>query len=116
MALLLERKSGMGLVTLSGSLDAAAVESFSRQTVAWIEAQDDLRQVVVDLGDVGFMDSAGLGALVGILKRLASRGGDLRLARPRPSVKLVLEITRANKIFGIFATVAEALAPAPAHP
>jgi anti-anti-sigma factor len=116
MELLLEQKNGIGLVTLSGSLDAAAVEAFRLQTAAWIESQDGLKQVVVDLGTVSFMDSAGLGALVGMLKRMASRGGDVRLAQPPPGVKLVLEVTRANRIFSIFATVAEALAPAPTHP
>ncbi len=112
MALLLEQKNGVGLVTLSGALDASVVECFGRQTAAWLETQADLKQVVVDLGEVAFMDSAGLGSLVGLLKRLASRGGDVRLVRPRPSVKLVLEITRANKLFAIFPTVAAALMPA----
>ena len=116
MALLLEKMNGLGLVTLTGSLDASVVASFSPQTAAWLESQPELKQVVVDLGEVTFMDSAGLGALVGLLKRLAGRGGDLRLARPRPGVKLVLEITRANKIFALFATLDEALAPAPAKP
>lgn len=116
MALLLEKKNGMGLVTLSGSLDASAAESFGQQTAAWFESQPEIQQVVVDLGDVAFMDSAGLGALIGMRKRLASRGGDLRLARPCPSVKLVLEITRANKIFPISATLGEALAPSVAGP
>jgi anti-sigma B factor antagonist len=115
MALLLENKNGVGLVTLSGSLDASAVESLRHQSIVWFESQPDLKQVVVDLGEVGFMDSTGLGALIGMLKRVALRGGDLRLARPRPNVKLVLEITRANKIFAIFATVAEALAAPAVH-
>jgi anti-sigma B factor antagonist len=109
MALLLELKNGMGLVTLSGSLDAAAVASFSQQTTAWLESQPEVTRLVVDLGEVAFVDSAGLGALVGVLRRLTARGGDVRLARPRPSVKLVLEITRANKIFAIFASLTEAL-------
>jgi anti-sigma B factor antagonist len=116
MALLLEKKNGLGLITLSGSLDASVVESFSRQSAAWLESDPDLTQVVVDLGEVAFMDSAGLGALIGMLRRLAGRGGDLRLARPRPSVRLVLEITRATKIFAVFPSLGEALAPSAATP
>jgi len=111
MALLLENKQGVGLVTLSGSLDASNAETFRQQTGSWLEATPLLKRVVVDLGEVNFMDSAGLGTLIGLHKRVAVRDGHLRLARPRPNVKLVLEITRANKIFPICTTVAEALEP-----
>jgi anti-sigma B factor antagonist len=113
MALILEIKQSVGVVIPSGSLDASAVESLRSQVTAWWDAHPELKQIVVDLGAVGFMDSSGLGALIGMLKRVAARGGDVKLARPRPSVKLVLEITRANKIFTICGTMEEALAPAP---
>ncbi len=109
MALLLENKQGVGLVTLSGALDASNAETFRQQTAAWLEAAPLLKQVVVDFGEVTFMDSAGLGTLIGLLKRVNDREGHLRLARLRPNVKLVLDITRANKIFTLFATMAEAL-------
>ena len=63
-------------------------------------------------GQQSSKDRSGLGSLIGVLKRAAARGGDVKLARPRPSVKLVLEITRANKIFNLCPTVEEALAAA----
>lgn len=112
MALLLEIKGNIGVIIPSGSLDATAVESVRTQVTAWWDAHPELKSIVVDLAGVGFMDSSGLGALIGIVKRTAARGGDVTLARPKPSVKLVLEITRANKIFTICATMEEALAPA----
>ncbi len=85
-----------------------------RQASAWFESQPNLNQVVVDLGAVTFMDSTGMGALIGMRKWVAARNGALRLARPRPNVKLVLEITRANKTCSIFTTLEEAPAPAAA--
>jgi anti-anti-sigma factor len=109
MSLLLENKEGVGLVTLSGTLDASNAETFRQQTGTWLDASPLIKQVVVDLGEVTFMDSAGLGTLIGLRKLTAARDGHLRLARLRPNVKLVLDITRANKIFPTFATVAEAL-------
>lgn len=117
MALLLENKNGTGLLVPSGSLDASSVESVRSQVNTWWQAQPTLKNIVVDLGQVGFLDSTGLGALIGLVKRAAERGGEVRLARPASSVKLVLEITRANKIFAICASLEEALAgavPAPA--
>ncbi len=68
-----------------------------------------MKQVVVDLGGVNFMDSSGLGALIATFKRVAERGGDMNLARPQPSVKMVLEITRTNRILRLCGSVEEAL-------
>jgi anti-sigma B factor antagonist len=109
MSLVLENKEGVGRITLSGALDASTAETFRQQTGTWLDSLPLLKQIVVDLGAVNFMDSAGLGTLIGLRKQVASRDGDLRLARLRPNVKLVLEITRANKIFTLFETVEEAL-------
>ena len=47
-------------------------------------------RLVVDLGDVTFVDSSGLGAVIGGLKAARQAGGDLRIARPNQQVQLVL--------------------------
>ena len=109
MALILETKQSLGIVIPSGSLDASAVESFRSQVSAWWDSHPELKLIVVDLAGVGFMDSSGLGALIGLVKRAATRGGEVKLARAQPGVKLVLEMTRANKIFVICATLEAAL-------
>jgi anti-anti-sigma factor len=113
MALLLEIKTGGGLVTVTGALDAAIMDSFKAQVTAWWNAHPELRRLVVDLHGVTAMDTSGLGALICVLKLVATRGGEVRLARPRPKEKLVLEITRVNKILPVFDSVEAALtAPA----
>ena len=66
-------------------------------------------QVIVNLQDVGFMDSSGLGVLVGGLKRLNERGGSLVLVCPEGSPLKVLTITGLDKVFGIHASLDEAL-------
>jgi anti-anti-sigma factor len=112
MSIVLENKEGVGLITLSGTLDASTAETFRQQTGTWFDSSPLLKQIVVDFAAVTFMDSAGLGTLIGLRKQVSSRDGVLRLSRLRPNVKLVLEITRANKIFNLFETVEEALKPA----
>ncbi len=114
MAVILEVRNALGIITPSGPLDAAAVESFHAQMAAWWEASDQVAHVVVDLDQVGFMDSSGLGALIGLARRTASRGGSVRLARPRDSVKLVLDITRASRLFPIHGDLGQAIAAAEA--
>lgn len=109
MAVSCEVKNGVGVVTVSGSLTAPVVESFRSQFNGWFETVPQVKRVVVDMGGVRFMDSSGLGALIGLLKRVAERGGELRLARPQSQVRTVLEITLAVNIVPIFPTVEEAV-------
>jgi anti-sigma B factor antagonist len=69
------------------------------------------RQIVVDLTDVSFIDSSGLGALVSALKTLkrSSSAGDVRLARVQAPVVSLLEIIRLNRVFTSYATVEQAV-------
>lgn len=66
-------------------------------------------QIVVDLEDVDFLDSTGLGVLVGGLKRLRSHEGDLSLVCTHQRILKVFEITGLTKVFSIFGSVDEAV-------
>ena len=66
--------------------------------------------IVVDCRELEYMDSTGLGALVKGLKAVMELSGDLRLAGVLPKVKMLLELTRADKVFQLFPSVADALA------
>ena len=65
--------------------------------------------VVVDLSRVTFIDSTGLGVLVGAFKSVRERGA-LSLVCPQRSVRRVLEITGLTQVFPIFDTLEEAVA------
>jgi anti-sigma B factor antagonist len=69
------------------------------------------RQLVVDLNDVAFIDSSGLGALVSALKTLkrSSGPGDVRLARVQAPVVSLLEIIRLNRVFTSYPSVEQAV-------
>jgi anti-sigma B factor antagonist len=66
--------------------------------------------LVVDLEDVSFMDSTGLGVLVGRLKLVRIKNGTLRLVCPSERILKVFSITGLDKVFQIFASVDDALA------
>lgn len=66
--------------------------------------------LVVDLSQVRFLDSTGLGVLVGRLKLTRSRGGSLRLVAIEEKVLKVFGITGLDKVFEIYPTLEEALA------
>ena len=69
------------------------------------------RHLVVDMSDVSFVDSSGLGALVSALKALKGLkgGGDVRLANVQPPVVALLEIIRLHRVFASYPSVDQAV-------
>ncbi len=65
-------------------------------------------RLVLDLAQVSYVDSGGLGALVGVLTSTRAAGGDLRLAGPNERVSRVLKTTHLDRVFHIHATAEEA--------
>ena len=65
--------------------------------------------VLINLENVPYIDSAGLGTLVSALKTARERGGNVWLAGLTPQVKMVVELTRLHFVFEIFDSVDKAL-------
>lgn len=90
----------------TGRLDAANSPDFR---IALLEQIDKGHgQIVVDLGQVDFMDSSALGALIGAVKRMGAVG-TIALARPNPTVARLLTLTRMDKVFAITGSIDEAV-------
>ncbi len=101
-----ERDSALVIKPCFGRLDALAAPGFRDLAVAGIAGHT---VVVVDLSDVESMDSSGLGTIVAILKRMAP-GGSLRIAKPSASVRVLLDLTRLNRVLRTFDDVDTAVA------
>lgn len=90
---------GVTVVHVSGDLDCF---SAPRLRAALTELVDDVpRQVILDVADTHFIDSTGLGVLVGGAKRVRQSGGDLVLRSPSASTRRLLEITGVTRLFEI---------------
>ena len=72
--------------------------------------EDGRTNLVVDLQEVRFVDSSGLGALVSGFKNASARSGNLKLSGLQPQVKSMFELTRLHRVFEIFPAAGEALA------
>jgi anti-sigma B factor antagonist len=70
---------------------------------------DGTRHVVADLREVDFVDSTGLGVLVGSLKRLRERDGSLTLVASRGRIPQLLDLTGLIRIFTLYQSVPEAI-------
>jgi anti-sigma B factor antagonist len=66
-------------------------------------------RLTIDLNECEFMDSSGLGAIIGGLKVARQAGGDLRIARLTPQVRTVLELTNLDRVLRPYESVQEAL-------
>lgn len=79
-------------------LDASMAESFKSEVKSIVDGGS--RHLVIDFSGVQFMDSSGLGALVGSLKYIGA-GGVIEIAQPCDAVQKVLRLTRMNKVFPV---------------
>jgi anti-sigma B factor antagonist len=68
------------------------------------------RFFVVDLRNVSFIDSAGLGTLVRVLSRVRGMAGDLKLCGAGPNIEKTLTVSRLKTVLGSYAAEADALA------
>jgi len=78
--------AGWTVLTVSGEIDIATAPSLRERLHALLA--EGKRQIVVDLDDVGFLDSTALGVLVGVLKRARSEDGEVRIVCTQPRVRL----------------------------
>ncbi len=67
------------------------------------------KNVLVDLRDVRFIDSSGLGALVSGLKNAISHQGPLKLSALQPQVKSMFELTKLHRVFDIYSNTEDAM-------
>ncbi|HEX6393874.1 MAG TPA: STAS domain-containing protein [Acidimicrobiales bacterium] len=101
-----DTQQGLKVLTPVGELDAFTVSRF-RQEVAQIAGGS---YVVIDMSSVRFLDSPGLGAVIGAIRRVRELGGDVAVACNRPSVERVLRTTGFDGIVTITQTVEDAAA------
>lgn len=102
------------VVSVAGEIDVYTAPSL-RERLAELDAQG-ISDIVVDMSAVEFLDSTGLGVLVGGLKRARLRGGGLRLVSDQEKILKILRITGLIRVFPIHPDLTSALAagePAP---
>ena len=71
--------------------------------------QEEKKKLVLDLGGVSYMDSAGVGELVSVYTSVKKRGGELKLSCLTRKIKDLLQITQLMTIFDTYETTQEAV-------
>ena len=101
-------QNGIHIFTLGGRIDALGVHAVDQALQGAVSAGK--HNLVLDMSDVNYINSAGSGTLAHVLTRLRERGGDLKLAALSQKVLRVFQIIGFDKIFSLYDTVDMALA------
>ncbi len=96
------------VLAVTGELDVATAPQLRQEAVRL--ATSGRTHLVIDLSGVDFLDSTGLGVIVGVLKRVRTHGGELAVAGAENHVRKVFDLTRVSDILPMYATADEACA------
>ena len=99
-------QGGWAVLEVGGEVDVATAPRLREQLIALVN--DQRYRIVVDLEAVDFIDSTGLGVLIGALKRVRTHDGDLALVCSEPRILKVFEITGLLAVFAVHDTLAAA--------
>lgn len=99
LGLAVDQAGDWTIVAVSGEVDVATAPLMRERLVQLIA--NGTTHLVVDLSDVSFLDSIGLGVLVGALKRIRQAEGELRLIIPQERIIKLFDITGLSQVFEI---------------
>jgi anti-sigma B factor antagonist len=100
-------ESGVLVLNAGGEIDVATSPELHELLVELIERAPQL--VIVDLTGVSFIDSTGLGVLVGAVRDLRAGGRDMRLVVTQPQIIKLLELTGLDEVFSVVSNTRDAV-------
>ena len=89
------------LVSVHGDLDMVVAKEFKETVDEYLLSHDWLKHLLVDLSDVGFIDSSGLGVIIGRYKVMKGRRGQMAICGANNSVYRVLEMSGIKKLMPV---------------
>ena len=106
-------KDGIEVVDVEGEIDIYAAPRLRELLIDLVSKTN--YQLIVNLGKVGFLDSTGLGVLVGGLRRVRVHDGSLDLVCTEERILRIFRVTGLTEVFGIYETVDQAIAARKGH-
>lgn len=106
LSVMVRHERGVAVVEVTGDIDLTMVAELRERLFA---LADEGQPLIVDLNRVTFIDSAGLGVLIGAARRVGGRGGSLHAVCSQPQPRKLLWMTGVDRRIPLSATVDEAL-------
>ncbi len=101
-----EPEHGLAVIRLGGEVDAYTSETV-KETIVGL-TRDGYNKLIFDLGQLSYLDSSGLGTLVGALKRTRERKGDVAIVTSERRWLRLFELTGLDKVLTLVPTLQEA--------
>lgn len=92
-----EKRRGTVIVKLSGDLDHNSAQAIRAELDELIR-DPDVRRLIFDMSELGFMDSSGVGVIIGRYKLLARRGGSVAVRAGNRHVERIFELSGLYQI------------------
>ncbi len=105
LGLIVDHDGPFVVLAVTGDLEMSSTPAF-RQAVIEALADGD-RHIIIDFGGTDFIDSTGLGALIGALKRVRTLEGSLQIVCPQIRLQELFKLTDLHKVFTLHETVDE---------
>ncbi len=94
---------------LSGELDLLTAPQLRQIVEAELDSYERVINIILVLDQVDFIDSSGLGVILGRYKSATQRGGKMLAVGPKPQITKILELAGVTRIIPIFPTTEDAL-------
>lgn len=99
--------NGVTIIKMPERFDSSMTENF-KETIKSL-CDQELINIVIDMSGVAYIDSSGLGAVVGALRRIREKNGDVKTACLHKQVQSVFQITRCYRLIEIYDDVQAAV-------
>ena len=99
-----ERRGNIGILSLRGSFAGKTGAPFFERALFDL-LKDDIICIILDLGELTFIDSAGLGAIISAMVSVGRKEGTLKLAAARGDVLRIVKSMHLDQVFGLYDTI-----------
>ncbi|NMA61855.1 MAG: anti-sigma factor antagonist [Firmicutes bacterium] len=86
------------LATLEGELDLHTSPEFKEEIITIFETHPQIKYLIINVQGMSFIDSSGLGVILGRYRELQTRGGKLFFVQANPQIKRILQLSGFQKI------------------
>ncbi|MDH5655638.1 MAG: STAS domain-containing protein [Spirochaetia bacterium] len=103
----IDKKENISILIFEEKINAGNAETLKDLVKNLLDKKE--KNIVFDLSKVDFIDSSGLGSLVGCLRSVKGEGGDIVIVGLIEKVRVVFELIRLHQLFSIYETIDEAV-------
>lgn len=104
----LKNQGSLLIVELSGELDHHSAQEVRSKIDDRLD-RFNIKKLIFDFSEVSFMDSSGIGVIIGRYKKLSVRSGAVAIANVPDSIKRIFELSGIFKVVKVFSSIDEAI-------